>query len=245
LAIRRELAAARPEAQLPYLAEALNNLGIRLGELGFQVDALSVLQEAVGIWRKLAMIRPDAHLPILATTLNNLGVELRAVRRHEDALAVTEEGLNIRRLLFAVRPDAFKPKLANSLNNYGNNLHLLKRYNDALDAMGEAIVLYRKLALARPEKFRPYLAASLLNFSLDQSATGDSLGAVASSKDAISELAVLFFKHPPAFARNMRQMVSWYLWHCEGCGRTADAALLSPIVAMLDGMPCDTKPRED
>jgi len=52
--IRRELAAARPEAYRPDLALSLNNLAARLADLGRPEDALAASQEAVTIRRELA-----------------------------------------------------------------------------------------------------------------------------------------------------------------------------------------------
>jgi tetratricopeptide (TPR) repeat protein len=45
------------------LARVLNNLGIRLGDLGRWEEALQATGEAVGIRRQLAAQRPDAFLP--------------------------------------------------------------------------------------------------------------------------------------------------------------------------------------
>ncbi len=46
--------AARPDAFRPDLARSLNNLSLRLGDLGRQEDALGVIQEAITIRRELA-----------------------------------------------------------------------------------------------------------------------------------------------------------------------------------------------
>ena len=54
VAIRRELAAARPEAFRPDLATSLSNLSARLGALGRREDALAANEEAVTIRQELA-----------------------------------------------------------------------------------------------------------------------------------------------------------------------------------------------
>jgi hypothetical protein len=59
--IYRELAAARPDAFRPDLALALNNLAVRLGELGRWEEALAASQEAAGTYRELAAQLPDAY----------------------------------------------------------------------------------------------------------------------------------------------------------------------------------------
>jgi len=59
--IRRELAAARPDAFRPGLAVSLTNLAIYLGDLGRREDALAAIQQAVTIRRELAARWPDAY----------------------------------------------------------------------------------------------------------------------------------------------------------------------------------------
>ena len=53
---------------------SLNNLAVRLGDLGRREDALAAIQEAVTIYRELAAARPDAFRPDLARSLNNLAI---------------------------------------------------------------------------------------------------------------------------------------------------------------------------
>ena len=65
----RELAAAQPDAFRPDLAMSLNNLAVRLGELGRPEDALAAIQEAVTIYRELVVRRPDAHRQQLEQSL--------------------------------------------------------------------------------------------------------------------------------------------------------------------------------
>src|SRR2546425_238684 len=76
VATYRRLAEAEPAAYLPALASALNNLGIRLSEVGDKRAALEPTQEAVAIRRRLAEAEPAAYLPALASALNNLGMHL-------------------------------------------------------------------------------------------------------------------------------------------------------------------------
>ena len=56
--IRRELAAARPDAFRPDLAMSLTNQSNRLAELGRREDALTAITEAVQIRRELAEQNP-------------------------------------------------------------------------------------------------------------------------------------------------------------------------------------------
>ncbi|MFI1177881.1 tetratricopeptide repeat protein, partial [Streptomyces melanogenes] len=83
--------------QLPVLARSLNNLSVRLGDVGRREEALAAVNEAVDIWRDLARSRPDAFLPDLATCLNNLSADLGAVGRREEALAAVNEAVKVYR----------------------------------------------------------------------------------------------------------------------------------------------------
>ncbi|MET8858353.1 tetratricopeptide repeat protein, partial [Streptomyces sp. NPDC004579] len=188
----RALTAARPDAFLPDLATSLNNLSVRLGELGRREDALTAIEEAVTVRRELAAARPDAFLPDFAMSLNNLSVRLGELGRYEDALTAIEEAVTVRRELAAARPDAFLPDLAMSLNNLSIRLGKLGRYEDALTAIEEAVTAYRKLAAARPDAFLPDLATSLNNLSIRLGELGrreDALTAIEEAVTAYRKLA--------------------------------------------------------
>jgi len=68
------LAAARPDAFRPDLAVSLNNLSIRLGELGRREEGLAAIAEAVDIRRELAARWPAAHLHDLEGSLQLLAL---------------------------------------------------------------------------------------------------------------------------------------------------------------------------
>ncbi len=113
--IRRELAAARPDAFRPDLAASLNNLSNRLGDLGRREEALAAIQEAAEVYRELAAARPDAFRPALAASLNNLSADLGDLGRREEALAAIQEAVTIRRELAARWPDVYHHELEQSL----------------------------------------------------------------------------------------------------------------------------------
>jgi hypothetical protein len=75
----RPLAQVSPEAFLPGLGAALQNLAVRLGQAGRHAEALPVIEEAVRIWWQLAGVIPDAFLPALAMSLNTLADTLHAL----------------------------------------------------------------------------------------------------------------------------------------------------------------------
>jgi tetratricopeptide (TPR) repeat protein len=175
------------------LAGRLNNLSLRLAELGRREDALAAIAEAVEVRRELAAARPAAFRPDLASVLNNLSLRLADLGRPEDALAAIGEAVEVYRELAAARPAAFRPDLATSLNNLSLRLADLGRREDALAAIGEAVEVRRELATARPAAFRPdLLAGSLNNLSLRLAELGrpeDALAAIGEAVEVYRELA--------------------------------------------------------
>ena len=181
----RRLAADDPDAFLPGLAGSLNNLSLRLGDLGRWGDGLAAIEEAVTIHQELARVRPDVFLPELAMSLNNLSVRLGELGRRQDELAAIEEAVTIRRELARVRPDAFLPDLAGSLSNLSVALGELGRWEDGLAAIVEAVEVDRELARARPDAFLPNLAGSLNNLSVQLANLGQPENGLAAIEEAV------------------------------------------------------------
>ncbi|MEU9115330.1 hypothetical protein AB0D04_26995 [Streptomyces sp. NPDC048483] len=57
----RELARQHPDAVRPDLAASLNNLAVRVWELGRRDEALAALSESMEILRVLAETQPELH----------------------------------------------------------------------------------------------------------------------------------------------------------------------------------------
>jgi tetratricopeptide (TPR) repeat protein len=221
--IRRELAAARPDAFRPYLAASLNNLATMLSQLGRREEALEVAREAVESYRELAAARPDAFRPDLAASLNNLAAMLSDLGRREAALATAQEAVDIRRELAAARPDAFRPDLARSLNNLANMLSGLGRREAALTTAQEAVELNRELAAARPDAFRPDLAASLSNLANRLSDLGRREAALAVALEAAALYRELAAARPDAFRPDLAGSLNNLANRLSDLGRSEDA----------------------
>ncbi len=180
-------------------ARNLNNLSVRLAELGHREEALTVIEEAVAIYRDLAGTRPDAFLPNLADSLNNLSVLFSNLGRLEEGLAVIEEAVAIYRDLAAARPDAFLPDLAMSLNNVSVLLSNLRRLEEGLAVIEEAVAIYRDLAAARLDVFLPDLAMSLNTLSIRFSYLGRHEEGLATIEEAVAIRRDLAAARPDAF----------------------------------------------
>ncbi|MET8982826.1 tetratricopeptide repeat protein [Streptomyces sp. NPDC004539] len=85
----RELAAEAPQEYATGLGAALNNLSVRLGELGRAEESLAAAFEAREVYEA-----PGSG-PGLAMVLNNLSNRLAAVGRREEALAAAEEAVAV------------------------------------------------------------------------------------------------------------------------------------------------------
>ena len=109
VALRRQLAAARPEAFRPDLALSLNNLSVRLARRGAAGRRRWPRPRRPVVPAPAAGRRPagGVHSRRLALSLNNLSVRLADVGRQDDALAAIEEAVALRRQLAAARPEAF------------------------------------------------------------------------------------------------------------------------------------------
>ena len=93
----RTLATADPGGFLPDLAASLNNLSVRLAELGRLDEALVLMQEAVSHYRALTRESRKAFLPDLALSLSNLSEILAELGRPEEAKAVAQEAVSLGR----------------------------------------------------------------------------------------------------------------------------------------------------
>ncbi len=97
---------------------SLNNLALRLSELGRRDEALAPAQEAVIIYRKLAQKNPDAFLPDLARSLGTFGGILMELERVREAARNFKEGLDSLLPVAERLPAAFAPLLRALLRGY-------------------------------------------------------------------------------------------------------------------------------
>ncbi|KAF7974179.1 hypothetical protein HWV62_13211 [Athelia sp. TMB] len=205
------------------LASSLNNLSIRLSDLGRHKDALAANQEAVGLRRALAAERPEAFNAALADSLNNLSIRLSAHGRHKEALAAIQEAVGLYRALAAERPAAFNAALAGSLNNLSGRLSDHGRREEALAAIQEAVGLYRALAAERPAAFNAGLAEVLNNLSVRLSAHGRREEALAANQEAVGLYRALAAERPAAFNAGLAEVLNNLSVRLSAHGRHEEA----------------------
>ena len=207
---QRRLAAADPVTYEPGLASSLNNLSIRLGDLGREVEGLVASEEAVAIRRRLATTNPAAHEPDLAASLNNLSNRLGDVGRHEKGLAAIEEAIAIYRRLAAANPAVYEPALASSLNNLSASLVEAGRHKEGLAPVEEAVAIRRRLAAANPAAYEPDFAQALNNLSASLAEAGRHEDGLEASEEAVAVRRRIATANPasyePALAASLNNL---------------------------------------
>ncbi|MEO1018946.1 MAG: tetratricopeptide repeat protein, partial [Pseudomonadota bacterium] len=144
VAIRRKLAQDRPDAFLPDLARALNNLSVDLSNLGRREDALQATEEAVAIRRKLAHDRPDAFLPELSVSLSVLADCLEASGRTKEALNPSREAIVALAPAFLRHPQAEAGRMAQWCQEYVERCEKLEMTPDQ-ELLGPIIKVFEGL----------------------------------------------------------------------------------------------------
>ena len=108
----------------PDYAEAYNNMGVALRDLG-KID------EAKKIFNKAILIKPD-----YVEAYNNLGNAYKDQHKTEDAIKAYKKAISI------------KPDYAEAYNNLGNSLNDLERFDEAVEFINKSILLKPNYVLA-------------------------------------------------------------------------------------------------
>ncbi|MGW2397445.1 tetratricopeptide repeat protein [Kitasatospora sp. NPDC001664] len=227
----RTLVVASPDAYLPDLAGALNNLSNRLAEVGRRAEALAVCEEAARHYRTLVSASPDAYLPDLAMALNNLSVRLGEVGRRAEALAVSEEAGRHYRTLAVASPDAYLPDLARALNNLSNRLGEVGRRAEAMAASEEAVTIRRTLVEASPDAYLPDLAGALNNLSNRLAEVGRWEEALAVCEEAVTIHRTLAVASPDAYLPDLARALNNLSNRLGEVGRRAEGLAASEEAA--------------
>jgi tetratricopeptide (TPR) repeat protein len=123
---------------------SLNNLALRLSDLGRREDALARAEEAMALYRELAAARPDAFRPDLATSLSVLGDCLEAVDRLDEALAADEDAIATLWPAFERFPGALARRMMTYLHDYLRRCEKGGREPD-MALLARLLALFQKL----------------------------------------------------------------------------------------------------
>lgn len=216
----------RTPMALTELIMALNNLSVRLSEIGRQDQALEASKEALDQYRKLVS-RSRVPDPNLTRLLTSYSVRLSDVGRRDEAARANEEAISILRRLANRQPAEHMPQLAIALSNYSLQMTGMGRRAEAVQASGEAVNIHRGLAHPEPDYQNPSLAYALHNHSLQLGAIGHHEEALEAVNEAITILRQLAESQPDAYLGQLALCINSYA-NCQG--------LLGFQQEALDGM---------
>lgn len=229
----RRLAAVRPEVFHHVLAGSLTDLAARLYELGRYGEALSAINEAVGLCRRLEMAQRDS-LRDLARSLTVQSAVLSRLGRRKEAASVINEAAGIYRALVVDDPDTFRPDLAAALNNLSIMLAGLERHVEALAAVDEAVGIRRTLAEQRPAVYVPLLAKTLSTRSIRLAEVGRPEEALAAVNEAVTLYRELTARHRDRFAPELATSLNTRSIRLAALGRREEALAAIDEVVELD-----------
>ncbi|MEO3927399.1 tetratricopeptide repeat protein [Micromonosporaceae bacterium B7E4] len=180
---------AEPEGDPLDLARSLNNLGVRLGDLGRAAEAVTALTDAVTLHRQRAEADPSTgNLFNLAGSLDNLAIRLSETDAADAAVTASAEAVNLLRRLAETDPTTYRAELAQTLSNHGNRLRQAGDAAGSLAAAAEAVALLRPLAAAAPERHLNHLSGALFNLALRARSVGDLDTGVAAGQESVELL---------------------------------------------------------
>ncbi|WP_369373378.1 tetratricopeptide repeat protein [Promicromonospora sp. Populi] len=206
VAIRRRLAAARPE-HLGELAWSLGQLGTTLEALGRYEEAGVVLLEALELQRGLAKENERGTRPDLAGALSALGALYSTTGRADESLRLEREALEIRRGLAREHPDRYLHYLAHSLSNLGVTYARRGRYDEAVLLEEEAVGIRRGLASQNARSLK-YLAQSLSNLGVRYADLGRFDEALPPTQEAVDMLRRLVRDQPEKYRTGLAEALA-------------------------------------
>ncbi|RZU11430.1 tetratricopeptide repeat protein [Kribbella rubisoli] len=220
------------------LAGLLNNLGIRLWDLGRREESLAQLEEAVTLYQQLAEGQPATYAPEYASSLNNLGIRLAQQGRRDEAVERIELAVEIRGRLADFNPAVYRPLLASALSNLGNALAELGRHDEALAAAEKAVLIQRELAAISAIHWDG-LASALTNLCNQLSDLGCHQQAVAPAQEAVAiyrQLAItnpgLHLRHVAASLSNLAKVLSGLAKHEHALEAAEEAVAIDRRLAI-------------
>ena len=183
ISIRRSLAIRDPVTHTPYLARALENLGMSLDDLNNYSDAAAVYKEAVQHCRNASALDSLRYNAQLAKILYNYGITLRKSNQFSEAAKVDEEAVSCYRNL-AQKEARYKEDLIDALANYGHSCYALGHHAEAVLVYQEYISLQCSLATKEAEQEED-LYTALHNMASSFHALGQDAKAEAAATEAL------------------------------------------------------------
>ncbi|MEU3017466.1 tetratricopeptide repeat protein [Nocardiopsis sp. NPDC007018] len=212
-----------PNEPLPHLARSLNNLSIRLIDLGKNESALQAASEAVEHYRYLSQKDSNSHLPNLTLSLNNQSKILGKMGKHQQALDTITQAVSHYRTLADRHPRTHLPDLAMSLNNQSVAMSDMGHHEEALEAITQAVEIRRKLAHHNPDAYLNDLATSLNNQANRLAALRRFEQALEAITQAVEIRRKLAHHNPDAYLNDLATSLSNQANRLAEVGRHKDA----------------------
>jgi len=140
----REAEQSNDPVALANAAGWLNNLALRLSDLGRREEALTAAEEAVRLRRALAKTRPDAFIPDLAGSLWVLGDPYGEIEKPDVAIATLAEAIQLLTPTFVEFPAAVVAIMAGMLQSYLSQCAAVSREPDT-ELLGPALAVFESL----------------------------------------------------------------------------------------------------
>lgn len=147
-----------------YLANALNNLGNRLGACENYLEALETTQEALAIYRCLDKKNQQGFKLELAANLDNLGNRFSDLGQYKEAINAAREAVGIWGQLGATDSGVYEPELAHSCYLLGDHLKENRQIDLANGQYLLSIQVLKQHFFMTPEKFGLQMASVIRDY---------------------------------------------------------------------------------
>ncbi|MFG2091884.1 tetratricopeptide repeat protein [Spirillospora sp. NPDC048824] len=205
------------------LAEAMNNLALRLDQVGRRADAMAASREAVALYEGLSRAgigRDDAGW---ANALDNHAARLRQAGKAEEALTLSSQSVELRTALAESDRARYLPELATSINNYAIKLAEVGRHAEALEQSERAVALRGELASANRGVYLPDLASATTHHAMRLLHAGLHAEAMTAAGQAVKQYEELTATAPAAHLPRLALALTNYSTCLIEVGRTAEA----------------------
>ena len=153
ISIRRILARNNPARFNIYLAGALLDMGMALGNHGKYDDAIVAFKEVLGICKTMSAPYPIRWNVLVAKTIGSYGTALWKLNQASEAAVVQKQAISLFRVLAQIGNEP-TGGLCRALFNYGNSCYSLGQHAESVPAYQESIILRRALVASHPEHER-------------------------------------------------------------------------------------------
>ncbi|HZM77657.1 MAG TPA: tetratricopeptide repeat protein, partial [Candidatus Limnocylindrales bacterium] len=229
------------------LARSMNNLGLRLANVGRVDEALSILTNAVDVCRDEARRRPDLWLPELVMSLNNLGGLLSVHRSSPEALWAVGEAAEVCCGLAMANATLWLKDLVTLLINLGSLLDEAGMHDEGVSVASWAVTISREAEQVNPSLWAPRLAMALNCLSGRLSVLGRIGLAVKAAEESVAIRRRLVRANPSVWRGDLAlslSNLSGYLCAAERFDPAYRAAIESVVLRrnlLTDGDDATTK----